>query len=187
MFGAAAAGGKAKRPDKNKAARGSAVDPRPFPVGYVEFPITMLPARDGDPRGGVQRSSGAPNCSYFVHWRSTADSMVWLVDVQTAGRYEVTIDYTCPAADAGALIELTFGDSRLTGRVSPGWDPPLYTNQDTLPRAHGESQMKEFRPLKLGAMTLPRGRGPLTLRAREIPGRSVMDVRRLTLTLLPDN
>ena len=75
--------------------------------------------------------------------------------------------------------------ARLTGKVAPGWDPPLYTNQDTLPRPPGESQMKEFRTLALGEITLPVGAGPLTLRALEIPGQSVMDVRRVTLTLLP--
>jgi hypothetical protein len=145
----------------------------------------MLPARDGEPRGGVRRSSNAPNCSYFVNWTSKDDSMVWLLDVHTTGRYEVVIDYTCPEADAGALVELSCGSGRLTGRVTPGWNPPLYTNQDTLPRPSGESQMKEFRPLKLGEIKLEKGQAPLTLRALEIPGKSVMDVRRVTLTLLP--
>lgn len=162
----------------------SAVDPRPIPVGYREFPITMLPARDGEPHGTVRRSSVAPNCSYFVNWTSTEDSMVWLLDVHTAGRYEVVIDYTCPEADAGSLIELSLGEHRLTGRVDPAWDPPLYTNQDTLPRPAAESQMKDFRPLNLGEMTLDAGVALLTLRALEIPGKSVMDVRRVTLTLL---
>jgi hypothetical protein len=46
-----------------------------------------------------------------------------------------------------------------------------------------ESQMKEFRPLRLGVIRLERGRGLLTLRALEIPGESVMDVRRVNLTL----
>lgn len=163
---------------------GNAVDPRPIPVGYSEFPITMLPARDGEPRGTVQRSSPAPNCSYFVNWTSREDSLVWQLDVHTAGRYEVVIDYTCPEQDAGSRIELSFRDRRLTGIVAPAWDPPLYTNQDTLPRPHGESQMKEFRPLKLGEFELESGPGALTLRALDIPGKSVMDVRRVTLTLL---
>ena len=170
---------------KKKNAGGNAVDPRPIPVGYAEFPITMLPARDGEPLGEVNRSSGAPNCSYFVNWKRLDDSMVWLVDIHTTGRYEVVIDYTCPIADTGSLVELSSGDSRLTGRVSPGWDPPLYTNQDTLPRPTGESQMKEFRPLKLGEIRLEKGESKLILRATEIPGKSVMDVRRVTLTLLP--
>jgi hypothetical protein len=161
------------------------VDPRPIPVGYREFPVTMLPARDGEPRGSVRRSASAPNCSYFVNWTSTDDRMVWLVDVHTTGRYEVVIDYTCPEADAGSQIELSFRNSQLTGRVTPAWDPPLYTNQDTLPRPHGESHMKEFRPLQLGTINLERGTGELMLRALEIPGKSVMHVRRITLTLLP--
>jgi arylsulfatase A-like enzyme len=168
-----------------KPGQGNAVDPRPIPVGFAEFPVTMLPARDGEPRGGVRRSASAPNCSYFVNWTSTDDSMVWNLEVHTTGQYEVVIDYTCPLPDAGSMIELNFNNSSLAGKVTPGWDPPLYTNQDTIPRPPGESQMKEFRPLKLGTLRLEKGRGPLTLRALEIPGRSVMDVRRVTLTLLP--
>ena len=111
--------------------------------------------------------------------------MVWLLDIHTSGRYEVTVDYTCKIPDAGSTIELSFQDSRFTGKVTPGWDPPLYTNQDTLPRPDGESQMKEFRTLVLGEMQLGAGQGPLTLRAIDITGQSVMDVRRVTLTLLP--
>jgi hypothetical protein len=97
----------------------------------------------------------------------------------------VTIDYTCPVPDAGSLIELSHNGRRLSGRVTPGWNPPLYTNQDTLPRPPAESQMKEFRSLVLGEIDLEPGLGELTLRALEIPGRSVMDVRRVTLTLRP--
>jgi arylsulfatase A-like enzyme len=171
-------------PRNRRGSRRDAVDPRPIHVGYAEFPITALPARDGEPRGGVERSSGAPNCSYFVNWNSTDDSMVWSIAVRTAGRYEAAIDYTCPVADAGSTIELSFGESRLSGKVRPGWDPPLYTNQDTLPRPPAESQMKEFRTLKLGTMDLRAGEGLLTLRALDIPGKSVMDVRRVTLTLV---
>lgn len=167
-----------------KAFVGNAVDPRPIPVGYRDFPITMLPARDGEPQGGVKRSSPAPNCSYFVNWTSTDDRMVWNLDVKTAGVYDVVIDYTCPEADAGSTIELSFSDSLVRGEVGSGWDPPLYTNQDTLPRPHGESQMKEFKSLRLGKIRLAKGEGALTLRAVEIPGKSVMDVRRVTLTLV---
>jgi arylsulfatase A-like enzyme len=160
-------------------------DDRPFPVGYREFPISPLPARDGVPRGGVKRSSSAPNCSYFVNWRSTDDAITWDVEVATAGEYEVTLDYTCPLADAGATIELSLGESKLSGRVEPGWDPPLFDNQDNIERPAGESRMKEFRPLELGTIRLAKGRGRLTLRATRVPGASVMDLRRLTLTLRP--
>lgn len=175
---------KATRPQPKNAGNGALVDPRPIPIGYREFPVTMLPARDGEPHGGVRRSSSAPNCSYFVNWTLKDDRMVWLLDVHTSGRYEVVIDYTCPETEVGSLVELSFRDQRITGRVSQGWNPPLLTNQDTLPRPTAESPMKEFRPLKLGEITLDKGVAPLSLRAVEIPGETVMDVRRVTLTLL---
>jgi len=166
------------------AARGKGRDARPYPVGYAEFPRTPLPARDGEPHGTVRRSANAPNCSYFVNWTSKEDSMTWDIDVHTTGNYLVEIQYTCPEADAGSIIEISFRDSKLTGKVMPGWDPPVYTNQDTIARPPAESRMKEFRPLMLGRMHLDRGRGLLTLRALETAGKSVMDVRAIHLTLL---
>jgi arylsulfatase A-like enzyme len=165
-----------------KKGKAKPADDRPYPVGYAEFPVTMLPARDGEPHGGVQRSSGAPNCSYFVNWKTKEDSMTWDIDVHTSGEYEVTIDYACPEADAGAMIELRFGEWMTTGKVGPGWYPPLLDGQDRASRK-AESFMRDFRTLKLGAMSLAAGRGLLTLRALEIPGETVMEVRRVNLIL----
>jgi hypothetical protein len=158
-------------------------DDRSYPVGAggAKFPITPLPARDGMAHGGVKRSASAPNCSYFVNWKSTEDKITWDVEVATAGSYEVIIQHT--AADAGATVELSHNASRLTGKVPAVWNPPLYTNQDTIARPPAESTMKEFRPLNLGVIRLEKGRGQLTLRATDIPGASVMDVRQVTLTL----
>ncbi len=161
------------------------VDPRPIPIGYREFPRTWLPARDGEPEGTVKRSASAPNSSYFVNWKSKDDSLVWEIDVKLAGKYAVEILYTCPEDSAGSTIELTHLKSKLSGKVAPGWNPPLYTNQDTLPRPPAESKMKEFKPLSLGTIELEAGRGPLTLKATDIPGNEVMHLRAITLTLQP--
>lgn len=178
---APATGGKGK----GKAANGpgNAVDPRPIHVGYREFPITMLPARDGEPRGEMRRSGKAPNSSYFVNWTKPGDAAVWNVEVVAAGTYVVALDYACPAADVGAQLELSFEGTLLKGRVAEAWDPPLITDQDVVPRASGESLMKPFRTMVLGEVRLEPGKGELKLRATEIPGKSVMELRRLTLTL----
>jgi arylsulfatase A-like enzyme len=157
-------------------------DERPFPVGYRQFPMTPLPARDGVPHGNVRRSAGAPNCSYFVNWTSPDDRMTWDIEVHTAGEYDAAIYYTCPPAGAGSTIELSFQGSTVRGKVAPAWDPPLIDDQDRVPRK-GESIMKEFRPLNLGTIHLDQGRGPLTLRALIVAGKQVMDVRLITLTL----
>ena len=51
-----------------------------------------------------------------------------------------------------------------------------------MPRV-GESYVKDFQPLSLGMIELPRGRGALTLRALRIPGKQVMEVRAVELRL----
>lgn len=160
-------------------------DDRPYPVGYAQLPRTWLPARDGVAHGNVKRSSGAPNCSYFVNWSSPEDRITWDIEVHATGEYEVEILYTCPEADVGSAIELSFQAAKLAGKVAPAWDPPLITDQDSIPRPAGESIMKDFHPLKLGTVRLEKGRGPLTLRASEIAGKRVMDVRAVALTLRP--
>lgn len=183
--GTVAPGGKGKNKAKGAggATAGLPPDDRPLTVGYAEFPVTPLPARDAVPHGTLKRSASAPNSSYFVNWASRDDSITWDIEVHTSGTYDVMIDYTCPLADAGSTVELSFNGATLAGKVTPGWDPPLYTNQDTIPRPPAESRMKEFHPLSLGTITLEKGRGVLTLRAKEIAGKTVMDMRQVNLTL----
>jgi len=162
----------------------SELDPskkRPFPVGYAEFPVTHLPARDGIPHGNVKRSARAPNCSFFTNWKTPGDRITWDIDVATSGRYQATLYYTCPKEDVGSTIELSFGDSRLKATIDTAHDPPLVGQaQDRAPRG-SESYVKDFKSMPLGEFTLKAGRGPLTLRAVKIPGNTVADVRYVVL------
>jgi len=163
---------------------GLAEDERPFTVGYKEFPLTPLPARDAIFFGDIRRSARAPNCSYFKDWRGAQDRIVWKVEVATAGRYEATLYYTCPAADVGSTIELSLGDRRIEAVVAEAHDPPAVgAEHDRTPR-EGESLMKDFKPMQLGVIELPAGRGELTLRALKMPGRQVAEVHGVMLKLL---
>lgn len=156
---------------------------RPFTVGYPEFPVTPLPARDGVPHGNVKRSARAPNCSYFTNWTAKDDKITWDIDVATEGKYEVVVYYTCARENVGSRVEVSFKEGRLESRVSEAHDPPpVGKEHDRVPR-EGESYVKDFKPLRLGVMALEKGRGQLTLRAVEIPGKEVMEVRAVYLTL----
>jgi arylsulfatase A-like enzyme len=162
----------------------SAKDDRPFPVGYGEFPTTILPARDGVPHGNIRRSANAPNCSFFTNWKTADDKITWDIEVASSGKYEAVIYYTCAEQDVGSMIELHFNQSWIQGKVTEPHDPPLIGAEfDRVPRA-GESYVKDFRPLRLGVFGLEKGGGELTLRALDVPGKQVMDVRAVTLTLL---
>ncbi len=158
-------------------------DDRPFTVGYRQFPVTYLPARDGVAHGGIERSARPPNCSFFTHWTSPDDSITWDIEVATPGRYEAAIYYTCPKNDIGSTVQLSFGDAAVSRRIEQPWDPPLVgADDDRVSRQ--ESYVKDFKPLVLGTLQLKAGRGRLSLRATDIPSKQAMDLRYVRLTLL---
>ena len=155
-------------------------DDRPFPAGYAA--LTLLPARDGVGQGHIERSASAPNCSYFTNWTSKDDSMAWDVEVGEAGEFEAAVYYTCASPDVGSTVELSFLGSSARTKVAPAHDPPLIGKEfDRVPRK-GESYVKNFLPLSFGGMRLEKGRGKLTLRALNVAGRQVADVRCVALT-----
>ena len=158
---------------------------RPFPVGYKEFPITTLPARDGVAHGEIKRSAQAPNCSYFTNWVRRDDTITWDVDVATPGRYEAIVYYTCAEKNLGCEVQLSLGDGRTSAVVDKVNDPPALGKEHDRADRGAESLVKDFQPLRLGEITLANGRGLLTLGAVKQPGEAVIEVRAVQLTLLP--
>ncbi|MEM8486813.1 MAG: arylsulfatase [Bacteroidota bacterium] len=155
-------------------------EPRPFPVGHPDFTFTQLPIRDAEGTGRIERSNRYPNDSFFRNWVDVNDQISWNVDVLTAGEYEAVLYYACPEDDLGATIALAFGGAEIQAQVTVANDPPLLgAENDRDPRQ--ESYVKDFKPMTLGTITLEAGAGSLTLRALEMPGSQVMEVRLLML------
>lgn len=158
-------------------------DSRPLTLGHPNFEYTQLPARDGIAHGNVKRSNKYPNDSFFLNWTSVSDSITWDVEVWEDGKFEVELYYTCAKENIGSSFQLRFLDSRLNGKVAEAHDPPLTgMENDRNPRI--ESYIKDFKPMKLGTMSLKKGRGALTLKATEITGQEVMDFRLLVFKRL---
>ncbi len=160
-------------------------DTRPFTLGHPDAEYTQLPARDGIPHGNVKRSNRFPNSTYFTNWVSVDDSITWDVDVLAPGKFEVVLYYTCPRQDVGSTFELSFRDSKIAGKITEAHDPPLRgMEHDRVERM--ESYIKDFKPLNLGTMPFEQGRGQLTLKAVDIPGSQVMDLRLLMFRRIGD-
>lgn len=156
---------------------------RPFNVGFGAS--TMLPARDGQANGDVQRSVKSPNNSFFTNWKSKDASITWHVDVATAGNYEVVVRYTCAAGDEGVRMRLA---SELQGESGPStsapvvevFDPPLYDkSKERVRKSH--YFVKDFETLSLGHLYLSVGECTLRLSADEIIGTKAIDVHSIQL------
>ncbi len=158
-------------------------DNRTFTIGHPGFNFTHIPARDGIAHGNIQRSNRFPNDSYFTNWTSSSDSITWEAEVLADGDFEVEIYYTCPPEDVGSTVELSFAGESLTGKITEAHNPPLQgMEHDRVERM--ESYVKDFKSLKVGQIHLKKGEGTLTLKAKNIPGKQVMDFRLMVLKRL---
>ncbi len=155
-------------------------DKRTFPIGDPNFNFTQIPARDGIAHGNIKRSNHFPNCTFFTNWISTTDSITWNAEVLADGDFEVEVYYTCPAENIGTVLQLSFNNAKITGKITTENNPPLKgMENDRYLRT--ESYVKDFIPTKLGTIHLKKGTGTLTLTAPEIPGKQAIDFRLLML------
>ncbi|MBI9071797.1 MAG: arylsulfatase [Melioribacteraceae bacterium] len=153
-------------------------DNREFTLGSPEAIFTQLPARDGVGHGEITRSNKYPNCTFFTNWIYLEDMITWDVNVLEEGNFDVTLYYTCPKGDEGSKFELSFGATKIRSQITEAFESEL-TGMENDRVVRQESYIKEFKPLKLGVMSLEKGRGQLMLKGITKPGKTVMDVRLL--------
>jgi hypothetical protein len=156
-------------------------DDRPFVVGHPDEKITQVPARDGKGHGNIKRSNRWPNDSFLTNWTSVEDSITWDCEVGQTGTYAVELFYTCPPADVGSTVELSFNGDSMRAKIVEAHDPPLRgMEHDRFVR--GESYVKDFKRVTLGQIHLEAGKGTLALKAIDMPGAQVMDFRLMLLS-----
>ena len=151
-------------------------DKRPFYIGHSSVKTTQIPARDGFPHGELKRSNRFPNCTYFTNWINQKDSITWEAEVHKAGNFEVTVYYSCEEDAVGSVFEVSFGKAKIQGKIAEAHNTEEYgAVEDRVIRQ--ESYVKDFKPLKIGVISLQKGKGTLKIKGIKKNGRELMDFR----------
>ena len=116
---------------------------------------------------------------WVTNWTAPADRIGWDVDVVRAGRFRVTLLYTCPAADVGAKVRVEAGTAGVEGVIAEAHDPKPIPSPDRVARK--EAHEKVWGELPLGTLALTKGRARLTVRAVRIPGKQAGDLKAVRL------
>ena len=155
-------------------------DPVPVPIGHPQRPSAVLPGHEAllHPAQGEGISyhgrAGWAN-DWIDNWTDAASFPAWPVDVVTAGRYEITLKYCCPAESVGSTIRAEIDDAAAHGTITEAHDPPPLPSPDRFPRP--EVPEKEWKPLSLGTVALPEGRTEFVLRAERIAGGTMPQIK----------
>ncbi len=155
----------------------------PFSVGHKSMSTTLLPARDGQPHGAIQRSNQFPNSSFFTNWSNTTDSITWHIDVMTAGLYLTEIYYTLPHGAEGTQLELSFHENNTLVTLREAHNPPL-TGMENDRFERLESYVKDFKPITSNTIRLMAREGFLTLKSPKIEGDRGADIQMILMRRL---
>ena len=158
---------------------------RAFPLGHPDAEWTQLPARDAIPGGKITRSNRYPNCTFMQNWTDTDSTISWDVDVLRQGNFEVQMYYSVAAKDVGSTIRLSCGESSITARITEPNEVPLIGEaEDRFKRVEGF--VRRWKPFSLGQIELGAGRQQLVLRAEEVAGSEVANMRLLMFRRVGD-
>ncbi|MCK4627919.1 MAG: sulfatase-like hydrolase/transferase [Sedimentisphaerales bacterium] len=159
----------------------------PIPIGYEQRPEVVLPSHEAflepNNRQGISYvgRSGWAN-DWITNWTSTAAYPFWEIEVVRPGRYEITLMYVCPKQDVGAKLRVEIGGKTLEGVIEKAHNPDHIHSPDRVARI--EVFEKVWAPLKLGTVTLQKGRTRLCVKALTKPGRTVMDLKAVHISRL---
>ncbi|MCH8960383.1 MAG: arylsulfatase [Bacteroidetes bacterium] len=155
-------------------------DPILTHLGHPERPEVVLPGHEaflhpapGDGISYVGRNGWAND--WVTNWTSLDAYPAWPVEVVQPGRYEVTLMVACAEEDLGARFQVEIGGQQLEGVVTIAHDPPYTFSPDRVLR--GEVYEKQWMPLTLGAVDLEPGPTQLAVKALDMPGNRMMDLK----------
>lgn len=150
---------------------------RPAPVAARRV---LLQAPEAHFSGGIRYKQGNGWANdWLVNWQSPADSIWWDVVVERPGTYQLSLQYTAPAAARGSVVTVTAGNATRIRAIPAGFDPPLKPSPDRIPRK--EVYEKSWAWLPLGKLALPAGNHRILLRAKSIWDGPVAEVKALLL------
>ncbi|GAB3958478.1 sulfatase-like hydrolase/transferase [Spirosoma harenae] len=151
---------------------------RPVPVASRRV---LLQAPEAHFSGKVRYKQGNGWANdWLINWQSPTDSIWWDVAVERPGVYQLSLQYTAPAAALGTLLAVTIGDKIVHQTLQTSFDPPLTPSPDRIPRK--EVYEKPWAWLVLGKLKLLKGHHRILLQAGSVPHGQVAEVKALLLT-----
>jgi hypothetical protein len=116
---------------------------------------------------------------WLINWKNPNDTISWAVSSPKKQRYDITINYTCPANVVGAEVQITVGKHRIKKTLTTPFDPPMLSSPDRVVRK--EVYEKKWAQLVVGTVDIPKGKSQIVVTAPTIPHGMVGEIKSVVL------
>ena len=147
-----------------------AVTLRPAPEGdtpmakaAMDGSVTLM-ANQATVYGQKLRYEPKPKKLCIGYWTVPTDYVTWKMEVPATGKYKITMYQGCTEDNAGSLVDVLIGDTKLAFKVKP------------------TGHFQKFEPVEVGALILRKGVYPLEVRPQAKTKLAVMDLQKIVLT-----
>lgn len=125
--------------------------------------IVSLHARAATVHGSMLRFQSPPHLDKLSYWGKQQDWVSFEFALDTPGKFDLELLYSCRKEDAGSELEISLNGQRLTHTVR-------------------ETKEKKFEPRNIATLELSRaGNYSLSIKPQSKPGQMVMELRRVRL------
>ncbi len=163
-----------------------------IPVGYHDFPRTVLPAHEANlfPSFEFRKDRKHTGIAYhslygWAHdwidfWTNTNAFPSWIINVVSSGRYELKLKYALESENKGTSLRIEIQDQERILNDVPVFEHSLFKNHDRVART-AEAPETNWGILDVGIFNLEAGQSTIKIQAIEIPGEESIELKELIL------
>jgi hypothetical protein len=134
-------------------------------AGFPEEKKFTLPVQDATLSGHVKFSSIHPNQSHTEQWIQNNDSIFWILNINTGGKYRVEMQYGCPAGETGSKMKFCSESGSVFFTIDQPFESEVLPQRDYVKRS--ESVERTWAWMEIGTINLEPGPEKLVIKLLE--------------------
>ncbi len=166
---------------------------KPIPVGYDEYPVSMLPAHEATlfPMVEFRKERKHTGIAYHSkygwahdwigYWTNTEAYAQWEIDIIKGGAFDVELNYALAPKNKGVELVIEIGTEVLHCIVDKPFEHATFINHDRVQREQ-EAPETDWGILKVGSLKLDKGQKVIKVKSIKIPGQQSIELKSVMLS-----
>ncbi len=169
---------------------------KPIPLGYCDYPVTVLPAHEANlfPPFEFRKDRKHTGIAYhslygWAHdwidfWTKTSAYATWDINVVEEGTFEIELKYALDSLDSATQLRLEIDDQKIIIDSLKPFEHGEFKNYDRVTREQ-EAPETDWERTSIGTLNLSEGIKTIKISALKIPGKKSIELKEILITKKP--